>query len=280
MLDPFFQKSDQLRTLHDTLICIHKFVFMKLFPIYSPSLTGKKSNEIIQGGISSIRSAATSVAKKFDEIKYSISHNNTPVKTGGGSNSSTLEREKNLHSSNDDLLNEDKMPGRRRVASDQNLWGRISESRKSSYSNLTRLGEAISTNSLNSYPTTLPENLYSIESGDSAANIEHDINIQITSCCQCHNCSVLIYDEEVMAGWSAEDSNLNTYCHACEKSTVPCLDVQIVIDGKLDSLSVPYLNPLVLRKELENILAEEGDMSLRKSTFVDEHPIIYWNLVW
>lgn len=207
------------------------------------------------------------------------------MKTGGGSNSSTLERDKNLYSSNDDL-NDDRIPGRRRVASDQNLWGRISESRKSSYNNLTRLGEATSTNSLNSYPSTLPENLYLVEGNDSS-NSEFDIKIQITSCCQCHNCSVLLYDEEIMAGWSAEDSNLNTYCHACEKSTVPCLDIQIIGEGKLkdqmkltDSLSVPYLNPLVLRKELENILAEEGDMSLRKSTFVDEHPIIYWNLVW
>lgn len=242
--------------------------------------------------MSSIKSAATSVAKKFDEIKYSISHNNTPVKGGsaGGSNSSTLERERQLHSSNDDLLNDDRMmpPGRRRVASDQNLWGiRISESRKSSYNNLTRLGEAISTNSLNaSYPTTLPENVYE-NSNESCLNIEFDVKVQITSCCQCHNCTVLMYDEEVMAGWSAEDSNLNTYCHACEKFTVPVLDIQIIVDEKLkdqmnmpESLSVPYLNPLVLRKELENILAEEGDMSLRKSSFIDEHPIIYWNLIW
>lgn len=215
-----------------------------------------------------------------------MSNNNTPVKTGGGSNSSTLERDKNLHSSNDDLINDDRNPGRRRIASDQNLWGRMTESRKSSYNNLTRLGEATSTSSLNSYPTTLPDNLYINDENNSS--MAYDIKIQITSCCQCHNCSVLIYDEEVMAGWSAEDSNLNTSCHACEKSTVPCLDVQIIIDTKLkeqmkvttESLSIPYLNPLVLRKELENILTEEGDLCLRKSSFVDEHPIIYWNLAW
>lgn len=257
--------------------------------LHSPSLSGKK-NEILQGGLSSIKSAATSVAKKFDEIKYSISHNNTPVKGGsaGGSNSSTLERDRQLHSSNDDLLNEGLPPSRRRIASDQNLWGiRMSESRKSSYNNLTRLGEAVSTSSLNSpYPTTLPENVYE-NSNEQSLNIELDVKVQITSCCQCHNCSVLIYDEEVMAGWSAEDSNLNTFCHACEKFTVPVLDIQIIVDDTLkeqivlpENLTVPYLNPLVLRKELENILAEEGDMSLRKSSFVDEHPIIYWNLVW
>lgn len=89
-----------------------------------------------------------------------------------------------------------------------------------------------------------------------------------------------------MAGWSAEDSNLNTKCHACNKVTVPFLSVQIIVDEKLkelkqsDNLSVPYLNPLVLRKELENILSQEGDVSLSSPAFIDEHPIIYWNLVW
>lgn len=231
-----------------------------------------------------MRFAATSVAKKFDEIKQTISSNTTPIKTNGGSNSSTLERERNLHSSNDDLLSDDqRIPGRRRVASDFDLWGRINESRKSSYNNLTRLGEAASTNSLNSYPTTLPENLYGNETNGA---VEYDIKIQITSCSQCHNCSVLIYDEEVMAGWSAEDSNLNTFCHACEKPTVPCLDIQVIIDDKLKDVmniadaTVPYLNPLVLRKELENVMAEEGDSSLRKTSFAEEHPIIYFNLLW
>lgn len=60
-----------------------------LFPSPS-SYTSKKSNEIIQGSLSSIKSAATTVAKKLDEIKEAISStNSTPVKvltgvTGGG----------------------------------------------------------------------------------------------------------------------------------------------------------------------------------------------------
>lgn len=48
---------------------------------------------------------------------------------------------------------------------------------------------------------------------------------------------------------------------------------------KADTITVPYLNPLVLRKELESILVAEGDISLIHSKFADEHPIIYWNLV-
>ena len=48
----------------------------------------------------------------------------------------------------------------------------------------------------------------------------------------------------------------------------------------LEPVSVPYLSPLVLRKELETVLDAEGDMCLAASAFMDEHPILYWNLVW
>lgn len=127
------------------------------------------------------------------------------------------------------------------------------------------------------------------------ADPDCDVQIQLTTCSQCHNCSVLVYDEEIMSGWSAEDSNLNTTCHACKKLTVPFLSVQITrlttaSDGDADAvggvasdtstLAVPYLNPLVLRKELENILTQEGDMALIKPNFVEEHRIVYWNLLW
>lgn len=48
----------------------------------------------------------------------------------------------------------------------------------------------------------------------------------------------------------------------------------------VDPITVPYLSPLVLRKELDNILANEGDLSLGSDEFLDQHPIIFWNLVW
>jgi DENN domain-containing protein 4 len=48
---------------------------------FSPtSIAGKKSNELLQSGLSSLKSAATSVARKFDEMKELISANSTPVK--------------------------------------------------------------------------------------------------------------------------------------------------------------------------------------------------------
>ena len=44
-------------------------------------------------------------------------------------------------------------------------------------------------------------------------------------------------------------------------------------------VKIPYLSPLVLRKELEHVLESEGDTALSHSNFVDDHAIIYWNLV-
>ncbi len=84
-----------------------------------------------------------------------------------------------------------------------------------------------------------------------------------------------MYDEEIIAGWSADDSNLNTKCAFCTKMMVPHLTVKIVdlrsVDKDpegsgitLDSIQVPYLSPLVLRKELESILEREGDACLGK----------------
>lgn len=45
-------------------------------------------------------------------------------------------------------------------------------------------------------------------------------------------------------------------------------------------VTVPYLSPLVLWKELESLLLNEGDQALSSPTVVDQHPIVFWNLVW
>ncbi|XP_039500306.1 DENN domain-containing protein Crag isoform X1 [Drosophila santomea] len=279
----------------------------------SPSLTGKKSNELIQGSLSSIKSAANSLTKKFDEIKGVISANSTPTKTNNGHHPHGLHHghhhphHHHHHSQHGNAEQEEHdaavhEEGKlRRVSSDLDPWGRLSESRKSSYNNLVPLGENSSTGALHMHAfPAVPDNLYSLTS-ENAADRDCDVLIQLTTCSQCHNCSVLVYDEEIMSGWTAEDSNLNTTCHACNKLTVPFLSVQIerqaeeseqtdpLQEGKeqtangtshKSNLTVPYLNPLVLRKELENILTQEGDIALIKPEFVDEHPIIYWNLLW
>lgn len=137
-----------------------------VFFLFSPRLTGKKSNELIQDGLSSIKYAATSVAKKLDEIKEAISANSTPVKSSG-----PISGEHTTHhhalGSEDDLSTIDPSNGvvgcggvsrSRRVSGELDLWGRLSESRKSSYNNLVPLGENTSATA-NMYPQ-LPDSVY------------------------------------------------------------------------------------------------------------------------
>ncbi|MEQ2198764.1 hypothetical protein XENOCAPTIV_017903 [Xenoophorus captivus] len=144
------------------------------------------------------------------------------------------------------------------------------------------------------------------------------IEVLMSSCSLCRSCNSLVYDEEIMAGWSSDDSNLNSSCPFCGASFVPFLNAEICDlgpvsryrtrrldgDGRLfqvlyftDSavvssqcgvssvggtpqVTVAYLSPLVLRKELESLLENEGESVLAQPQFLDNHSIIFWNLVW
>uniref|UniRef100_A0A0A9WC26 C-myc promoter-binding protein n=3 Tax=Lygus hesperus TaxID=30085 RepID=A0A0A9WC26_LYGHE len=282
------------------------------------SLTSKKSNELIMGGLSSLKSAATSVAKKFDEIKGAISANSTPNKSN--SLRGTLERDACLIEDESEYA-DDMHYARRKISSEfsplnrgyGDSWGSNFLDRQGEMSrkgSTTNLGEASQWTSLQNvlFPNVKPQR---------ESSVPFAMEVILTTCSKCHNCSSVLYDEEIMAGWTPEDSNLNTKCQFCEKATVPLLTVTVIDyrntpvpqkERKVSTVSlgntlgtsrtsladstneeqpktcepiaVPYLNPLVLRKELESILAAEGDSSLTQSKFVDEHPIIYWNMVW
>uniref|UniRef100_A0A672NZX6 C-myc promoter-binding protein-like n=1 Tax=Sinocyclocheilus grahami TaxID=75366 RepID=A0A672NZX6_SINGR len=184
--------------------------------------------------------------------------------------------------------------------------------------------------------------------------------VRMSSCSRCNTCESLVYDEEIMAGWTADDSNLNSTCPFCGSPFLPLLNVDIrdlacinIIDffflqplqscasedsknvlvqilwdnptipedhfkfdpvqhyfpensvlcnisyvcglkvcsvdyaGSYFSVSVlqepvtvPYLSPLVLWKELESLLVNEGDQAISSAAIVDHHPIVFWNLVW
>uniref|UniRef100_A0A672P742 C-myc promoter-binding protein-like n=1 Tax=Sinocyclocheilus grahami TaxID=75366 RepID=A0A672P742_SINGR len=157
-----------------------------------------------------------------------------------------------------------------------------------------------------------------------------EITVRMSSCSRCNTCESLVYDEEIMAGWTADDSNLNSTCPFCGSPFLPLLNVDIrdldihhlkqfscvfyqislsrctylfdpvqhyfSCDSKVHSVdyagsyfcvsvlqepvTVPYLSPLVLWKELESLLVNEGDQAISSAAIVDHHPIVFWNLVW
>ncbi|KTF70989.1 hypothetical protein cypCar_00046698, partial [Cyprinus carpio] len=143
------------------------------------------------------------------------------------------------------------------------------------------------------------------------------VEMRMSSCSRCNTCESLVYDEEIMAGWTADDSNLNSTCPFCGSPFLPLLNVDIrnlgdqerspsqdahtcqtdttdelpqvyestdnlSSDDKKDHepVTVPYLSPLVLWKELESLLENEGDLAISSAAIVDHHPIVFWNLVW
>lgn len=143
------------------------------------------------------------------------------------------------------------------------------------------------------------------------------VEVRMSSCSRCNTCESLVYDEEIMAGWTADDSNLNSTCPFCGSPFLPLLNVDITNMGEQErspcqdtssnqteredeppkvydasstlsnkdkkdpeAVTVPYLSPLVLWKELESLLENEGDQAISSAAIVDHHPIVFWNLVW
>lgn len=85
--------------------------------------------------------------------------------------------------------------------------------------------------------------------------------------------------------FSSESNNDERYSGDVRRPTIfdtntGQLDQEDSNDDHKNAFTVPYLSPLVLRKEVENVLEGSGDCCLASSDFVDNHPIIFWNLVW
>uniref|UniRef100_I3IZE0 DENN domain containing 4B n=1 Tax=Oreochromis niloticus TaxID=8128 RepID=I3IZE0_ORENI len=204
----------------------------------------------------------------------------------------------------------------------QSSWSGLSES--SSHESLT--GPLVKSNSLSSMKTasdskTRPARLHRVllflcDITDSFP-LPPCVQVLMSSCSLCRSCNSLVYDEEIMAGWTSDDSNLNSSCPFCGSSFVPFLNAEICDLGpvsrykptwrcscrtdvicwwsnsrsidrlyksvflfQIPQVTVAYLSPLVLRKELESLLENEGEAVLAQPQLLDNHSIIFWNLVW
>ena len=60
------------------------------------------------------------------------------------------------------------------------------------------------------------------------------VRVEMTTCSRCRVCGSILYDEEIMAGWTAEDSNLNTCCPFCQVTPWPYCDLIIILQLSRD----------------------------------------------
>ena len=246
----------------------------------------RNTKEALHSLRSGLSSAATNLSKKYEEMT-ATSHQatgQTEPEEDRVSQSSTDSRRQS------ETVTVDGVPQDTWSTLTEALWNHLwgDNARSQPSSNVTQRAADI---------TEQFETLYA------RANLETEerpvaVGVEMTTCSRCQVCGSILYDEEIMAGWTAEDSNLNTCCPFCQRLTVPFL-VSLVTDYRssppqgdlshpLETLppvtqppiSVPYISPLVLRKELEAVLDREGDACLTNPDLPDLHPIIYWNLIY
>ncbi|XP_054165030.1 DENN domain-containing protein 4C-like [Oppia nitens] len=315
-------------------------------------LTTNKHSEYVY---STIKSAANNMANRFSDLKSSLastssvtsspskiinSTNASGVVTGVATGTANLLSQwasqlaekfpSNLVFDDDDCSSNNSFDMRRNSFASED---EVSERSRDGSLGRNFTGFGINSNTSPLFELLDKHYTTSLEPKSLETNIEIVMEIVMTSCSRCYTCHAIIYDEEIMEGWTPDDSNLNTNCTFCSSKFVPLLtiilqdlknhsfdiknDLQKSEDSnktlesidEIDSsfneennscinnnerqssklaknvetfepITVPYLSPLVLRKEIENVLNNEGDLCLAKPEFVDEHPIIYWNLIW
>ena len=54
-----------------------------------------------------------------------------------------------------------------------------------------------------------------------------ELKVKIWSSYTCSHCQRMIYDEQILAGWGHEESNLSTTCPYCDMASVAQLSIEV-----------------------------------------------------
>lgn len=346
----------------------------------------KKTNEVL-GSLFKVSKAAFN---KLSELSHTIA---IPIKNGSLGSLGSLTHSVEELDTNDGSSNSGTIRDRLKYGGSQDLLSHSEESEEDVNNRLSKTSfESASSPSYLEDMSCLKSSADAdIGLSENSEKIKVAMEVEMSTCSRCTKCNRLIYDEEIMAGWSAEDSNLNTRCPYCHAKFVPSLQVYLkdyrgdsnpvmftpeqgfptkekllatssdseavistqptvkpddstqnfscLPSGAVDlsptahhplapspppassssheylpsgmgtilttsphqTLSllpekdghcgvrcsatsepvvVPYLSPLVLRKEVEYVIDHEGNTCLSSDSFVEEHPIIFWNMIW
>ena len=60
------------------------------------------------------------------------------------------------------------------------------------------------------------------------------LTVELSTCSQCSHCEALLYDEQIMSGWSGDEANYKTTCPYCSSQMVASLTVttkQVGVEG-------------------------------------------------
>ncbi len=215
--------------------------------VWANKLAANKHSEYVY---STIKSAANNITNRFSGLKSSLasstsSASNSPSKLMSASNTSGVA---NVASGTASLISQwasivaEKFPSNFVFDDDDCSSNNSFDMRRSSFAasedemsersregslgrNFTGFGIGSNTSPM----FDLLEKYYSTNLEPSINSCKIVMEIEMTSCSRCYTCFSLIYDEEIMEGWSADDSNLNTNCTFCNSKFVPLLSITIKV---------------------------------------------------
>ena len=100
--------------------------------------------------------------------------------------------------------------------------------------------------------------------------------VEILTQCGNDNCKKPLSEEEIFSGWPKD---LNTYkcqCKNCKQDFTP----KLLITKKRNKTKLfELLSPVVLNKEITNIISNKGCTVFYKPDLFIKHKIIFWNLI-
>eukprot|EP00116_Pleurobrachia_bachei_P005631 sb/3465893/ len=87
---------------------------------------------------------------------------------------------------------------------------------------------------------TLTPNEWGVDDVDQGA----ELKVRMWSAYKCSNCDRTVYDEQILAGMSPEESNLSSTCPYCERSSVAHLTVEVTyVRNSVDNDNLPQNRP-------------------------------------
>lgn len=208
-------------------------------------LAANKHSEYVY---STIKSAANNVANRFSELKSSLaqstsSTSSSPSKIMNSSNTSAVVSGVATGTAN--LISQwasivaDKFPSNFMLEEDDCSSNNSYDMRRNSFASeddtsersrdgsLGRNFTGFGINSSSSPLFDLLEKHYLTSLEPTLSSTVILMEITMTSCSRCYTCFALLFDEEIMEGWTPDDSNLNTNCTFCSSKFVPLLTITI-----------------------------------------------------
>jgi hypothetical protein len=180
-----------------------------------------------QSGISALYNP-----KNLHTIKSYALDRFTDLKTSVKSTTIPLTQSKSLYTVKNITLNKE------RILTKDNSNSKLRGSMSSLLSQQSSNSSSLNTNNINGIDiNNIHDDIKALRIDPSSVAIPINSNdensnspiriIEISSCNRCSACNQFLYDEEIMNGWSPDDSDLHTTCVHCTEKTIPNLSIHI-----------------------------------------------------